>query len=459
VGVFCQHLRARVGGPAQRGLTCGGDLDGELRMARKHVRVASAGVAQHAIGRGRDEVSGQRLAGCRGRTGQSVPKGLIDIDGNGGDGHAIERNARDPTPQTVRSAGSNPWSFLHLITNMVFVSVKVMRSTCPRRPSGATRRLARISVATVLTGAAVAALAACATTPKTGASTGKVRVVATENFWGSLASQLGGTHAEVTSIITNPATDPHDYEPSGPDAVNLSGAQLAIINGVGYDAWAIKIVSADQGPKRTVLTVGDLVGVAPGGNPHRWYSPANVRTVIDRITADYTSIDPSDAAYFENQHDTVVNTSLKQYFDLIDQIKTTYGGTPVGASESIFAPLAEATGLDLITPPSFLNAISEGGDPTAADKQTIDSQIAGKIKVYVYNSQNATPDVQRQVDAAKTNGIPVTTITETLSPAGATFEQWQVGQLTALRDALAASGASASPTGSGPSASPTASGK
>ncbi len=332
---------------------------------------------------------------------------------------------------------------------MVFVSVKVMRSTSTRRrlaPTG----LARISVATVLAGAAVAALAACATTPTTGTSNGKVRVVAAENFWGSLASQLGGTHAQVTSIITNPATDPHDYEPSGPDAVNLSGAQLAIINGVGYDTWATKIVSADQGSKQTVLTVGDLVGIAPGGNPHRWYSPTNVRSVIDRITADYTSIDPNDAAYFKRQHDTVLNTSLKQYFDLIDQIKTTYGGTPVGASESIFAPLAEATGLDLVTPPSFLDAISEGGDPTAADKQTIDTQIAEKkIKVYVYNSQNATPDVQRQVDAAKANGIPVTTITETMSPAGATFEQWQVGQLTALRDALAASGASASPTTSG----------
>jgi zinc/manganese transport system substrate-binding protein len=307
-----------------------------------------------------------------------------------------------------------------------------------------------MSVAAMLAGLAVAAVAACATTPKTAAATGTVRVVAAENFWGNLASQLGGSHARVTSIITNPTTDPHDYEPSGPDAVNLSGAQLAIVNGIGYDAWATKIVSADPAAARTVLTVGDLVGIAPGGNPHRWYSPANVRTVIDRITADYTSIDPKDSAYFKSRYDTVLNTNLKPYFDLIDQIRTTYGGTPVGASESIFAPLAEATGLDLITPPNFLDAISAGGDPTAADKQTIDAQIAEKkIKVYVYNSQNATPDVQRLVDAARANGIPVTTITETLSPAGATFQQWQVHELTALRDALAASRASASPTASG----------
>ena len=63
--------------------------------------------------------------------------------------------------------------------------------------------------------------------------------------------------------------------------------------------------------------------------------------------------------------------------------------------------LAPTLGLDLLTPPTFLKAISEGTDPTAADKATIDRQIAEKkIKVYVYNPQNATPDVQSQVDAA-----------------------------------------------------------
>jgi zinc/manganese transport system substrate-binding protein len=100
--------------------------------------------------------------------------------------------------------------------------------------------------------------------------------------------------------------------------------------------------------------------------------------------------------------------------------------------------IAPATGLKLVTPEGFLTAITEGSDPSARDKATIDAQIKGRqIKVYVYNSQNATPDVQAQVAAAKANGIPVATITETLSPAGASFQDWQVAQLTALAQALA----------------------
>jgi zinc/manganese transport system substrate-binding protein len=272
-----------------------------------------------------------------------------------------------------------------------------------------------------------------------GTSSAVISVVAAENFWGSLAQQLGGDHVNVTSIIDNPDADPHDYEPTAADARTIAGARMAIINGVGYDAWATKLIDANPATNRTVLTVGDLVGAKSGDNPHRWYNPNDVRTVIDRITTDLKKTDPADATFFDHQHDTVLTTNLKTYFDLITQIKTTYSGTPVGASESIFAMLAPATGLNLITPTGFLTAISEGSDPTAQDTTAIDAQIKNRqIKVYVYNSQNATPDVQRQVDAAKAAGIPVTTITETLTPAGASFQQWQITQLTALKQALAA---------------------
>jgi zinc/manganese transport system substrate-binding protein len=54
----------------------------------------------------------------------------------------------------------------------------------------------------------------------------------------------------------------------------------------------------------------------------------------------------------------------------------------------------------------------------------------------VFNSQNSTPDVALQVAAAKNAGIPVTTITETLSPANASFQDWQTSQLQALQAAL-----------------------
>jgi len=110
---------------------------------------------------------------------------------------------------------------------------------------------------------------------------------------------------------------------------------------------------------------------------------------------------------------------------------------PVGASESIFALLAPALGLHLITPPSFLNAISEGTEVTAQDTSTTERQITGHaIKVWVYNAQNVTPEIQRLNGLARANRIPIATVTETLSPAGDSFEQWQVHQLRGLQAAL-----------------------
>ncbi|HEY3924055.1 MAG TPA: zinc ABC transporter substrate-binding protein [Acidothermaceae bacterium] len=264
-----------------------------------------------------------------------------------------------------------------------------------------------------------------------------LHVVAAENFWGSIATQLGGDKVDVQSIITNPDTDPHDYDPSAADARDIAKANVVIENGIGYDPWVSKLLAADHVSEQHVINVGTLVGVADGGNPHRWYNPTDVHTVIAAITAAYKAADPADATYFANQQGNYETTGLAKYNSVIDQIKTTYAGTPVGASESIFAMIAPALGLNLLTPPTFLRAISEGTDPTSADKQTIDNQIkTHAIKVYVYNSQNATPDVQAQVDEAKAAGIPVTTITETLSPASATFQDWQVAQLVALQAAL-----------------------
>jgi zinc/manganese transport system substrate-binding protein len=273
---------------------------------------------------------------------------------------------------------------------------------------------------------------------KSSASTGTVvNVAASINAWGSILSQLGGTHVKATSIITNPDTDPHDYEPTPADGRVIADSTLFVENGIGYDSWAAKAIAASPNSARTVIDVGQLVGVGNGGNPHRWYSPTDVETVADSITAALKKLDPADAAYFDAQRAAFENVGLAKYHQLITNIKAKYAGTPVGASESIFAPLADALGLDLITPASFLKATSEGTDPTSADKTTIDAQISGhKIKVYVFNSQNSTPDISTQIDSARKVGIPVATVTETLSPAGATFQDWQSAQLQGISDAL-----------------------
>lgn len=306
-------------------------------------------------------------------------------------------------------------------------------------PAPAPWRARRALLALVL---AAVALAGCATSPSTqAASGGPIEVAASTNVWGSILSQLGGSRVRATSIISNPQTDPHAYEPTPADARTIAGSRVFVQNGIGYDPWAARSVAASPDENRTVIDVGKLVGTPDGGNPHRWYSPADVARVIDAISAGLKRADPADAEYYDSRRRSFQTDDLAQYHHLISDIKARYSGAPVGASESIFEPLSQALGLKLATPAGFLHAISEGTDPSAADKAASQAQLSRRaVRVYVYNGQNATPDVAAQLVTARRAGVPVVAVTETLNPPDANFQQWQVGQLQALQAALKQSG-------------------
>jgi zinc/manganese transport system substrate-binding protein len=275
-----------------------------------------------------------------------------------------------------------------------------------------------------------------ASTPKT-AGRPRFEVVAAENFWGNLAAQLAGSRADVQSIIVNPSTDPHSYQPTAQDARAFAGSNVAIVNGVGYDDWAEQLLRASPAGGRVVLDVGSLLRLGQGANPHRWYFPRDVHTVLDAIVADYDRVDPADSAYFAQRMQTLEAVGLARYDQLLREIRTRYAGVAVGYSESIFQGLGEYLGLRLVTPYSFAKAIAEGTDVTAQDKQAVDTQAQRRqIAVWVFNGQNVTPDVQRVNQIARARHIPIATITETLSPADASFQQWQDAQLESLLRAL-----------------------
>lgn len=283
---------------------------------------------------------------------------------------------------------------------------------------------------------AVACSVATPTTPAAGGSR-VVTVVAAESFWRSIAAQVGGRHARVFSLITNPNVDPHSYEPSAADARALARARVVIENGIGYDPWVARLLAA-SGPGQIVLDVGALLRVPAGGNPHRWYKPGDVHAVVMAMAAAFGRADPADRGYFTRRATWFDTVALRRYHALIAAIRARYAGTPVGASESVFSMLAPALGLRLITPPSFLRAVSEGTEVSAADKLAIDHQIAAhQIRIYVYNSQNVTPDVQAQLALARMAAIPTATLTETPSPASASFQAWQARELGGIEAALA----------------------
>lgn len=294
----------------------------------------------------------------------------------------------------------------------------------------------RAAIAVSILGAPL--LGACGLPAQSTTSGGQViQVVSAENFWGSIAAQVGGAHVRVTSIISDPNADPHSYEPTAQNARAFAEAGYVIINGAGYDPWTDRLLQANPVSGRRVLNIGDFLGKRAGDNPHLWYNPEYVTRVVNKIRDDLKAISSANAAALDQSAQAYLTTGLSQYHTLINTIKTDYSGTPVGATESIFSYLAPALGLNLITPYSYLKAVSSGQDVSAADQATTQRQIAQKqIKILVYNSQNTPANIQTLISQARAAGIPVATITETLTPAGGTFQAWQTRQLQGILDAL-----------------------
>jgi zinc/manganese transport system substrate-binding protein len=279
-------------------------------------------------------------------------------------------------------------------------------------------------------------LAACGAPPAGARSGNTLQVIAGENFWGSIAAQLGGSQVSVTSIVTNPSTDPHEYESSATDARAFATADYVILNGAGYDDWGQKLLAANPSQGRKLVSVADLLNKKAGDNPHFWYNPDWVETVADKITADYRALDPADAAYFTRQRQAF-GTALQPYHDAIAHIRSSFSGVPVGSTESIFVYLAQALGVNLISPPEFMQAISEGSDPPAQTVAEFQNQISHhQIRVLVYNTQTSTPITDNLKQMATRNGISVVGISETVEPPTSTFQDWQTRQLNSLQAAL-----------------------
>ena len=294
------------------------------------------------------------------------------------------------------------------------------------------------SVAVVLGVLGAMACSSCTTvTPPT---TGVITVVAAEAQWGSIAAAIGGNAVRVTNIIDNPTIDPHSYEPSPTDADAIAHADLVIVNGIGYDPWATELAAA-AGGRVHVLNIGAALGFHPGDNPHQWYDLDAVRKEIPAIIAGaLNAVRPQLEASgrFDAGAVGFTNGPYRAVGTLEWTIASTFRGTRVGASESIASPLARSLSLNLVTPPSFLRAMSEGGEPTAADLATIDRQLRSRsIAVYLDNTQNQTPVVTAQVALCHRMQIPVVTVTET-PPAHQSYVAWQTRQLTALLAALTA---------------------
>jgi zinc/manganese transport system substrate-binding protein len=264
----------------------------------------------------------------------------------------------------------------------------------------------------------------------------KIHVVAAENFWGNIASQIGGNQVTVTSIISNPNVDPHLYESDARDAIDVATAGVVIENGLGYDDFMDKLIAASGSSSREVLTASRILGVTgEDANPHLWYNVPQVPLVAARIAEAYETKDPGSRAQFERNLATF-DKSLQPILDATSQIKQQYAGEPVAYTERVPGYLLDNTGLRNETPSGFASAVEDGVDPSPSATYEMDSLLEDRrVRVLLYNAQTVSLVTEQVRHLAEENHIPVVAVTETM-PTGASYQSWQLDQIKALENAL-----------------------
>lgn len=294
-------------------------------------------------------------------------------------------------------------------------------------------RLSRRAAAAVLL-ALLASLAACGSAPSSSSS--RVELVAGENFWGDVVRQIGGSHVAVTSIITDPNTDPHEYESSDRNAIAIATAKLVVRNGLGYDDFLAKLVAA-SGNHPEVVDAGEVLGISGSDpNPHVWYDTAALPKVAAAIADRLGTIDPAHrATYTANAQ--AFDASLQPIDDVIAEIKQRYAGTPIAYTERVPGYLVDAAGLRLGIPVGFTQSVEEGSDPSPRDTVAFDDAIKTKaVKVLLYNAQVTDTQTSEIKTLAAASGVPVVGVTETMPPTYHRFQDWQLAQAQALLTAL-----------------------
>ena len=262
-----------------------------------------------------------------------------------------------------------------------------------------------------------------------------VSVVAVESVYGDIVRQIGGPSVSVTTILSNPNADPHAYEPTTADANAVGAADVVIENGLGYDAFADKLVAASPRGGRVTIVAGSLAGHALGDNPHVWYDVATLRATSHAIAAALEKRMPSRRAMLRANAGR-----FDAWIDGFERRERAFAGRRAGASVAITEPVFDyvlhAVGMRIATPPSFSHAIEEGNDPAPQDVATMNEILAGRrVGAFVYNRQTVEPSTTRLLETAKAANVPIVPVTETL-PANERVQTWIDGELVALEAAL-----------------------
>ncbi|MGX7052317.1 metal ABC transporter solute-binding protein [Leuconostoc palmae] len=263
------------------------------------------------------------------------------------------------------------------------------------------------------------------------AKNGKITIVASTDFYAELAQTVVGNHGKATAIITKDNISPEDYEPTTAVAKKVSGTDIALANGLGYDTWLNKLAKSSK--QTQLIRIGeDVLNEKSGTNPHLWNNPDTMIKTANYLADDLSKKDPDHKSEYQANAKKYIS-SLKPVTSMVNELKENSKGQSVAQTEPVFEYMLTAMGYKVMDN-DFSEAIEEGNDPSPAALSSLKSAITDhKIAFIVNNKQTTSSTVSNIINLAKDNNIPIVNVTETI-PNGEHYVSWKLDELKQVQN-------------------------
>jgi ABC-type Zn uptake system ZnuABC Zn-binding protein ZnuA len=270
----------------------------------------------------------------------------------------------------------------------------------------------------------------------------QVAVAATTTQIQDFVANVGGNRVTIAGIL-KPNVDPHDYEPTVADANAIAKADIVFVHGIGLDSWMDKMIKGASVKAPVVTTTDGITALKgdenePDGDPHLWFDPTLVQTMVKNIASGLATIDPANASAYH----TNATSYTDQLTQLDGQLKGIFAPVPkeqrkLVTNHDAFRYLAQRYDLTIVG--AVIPRLSDTAEPSAKQVNDLIDTIKKEHVKAIFAESTANPKVARQV--AQETGITIidTLYGDTLGEpgsAGDTYLKMMVYDATTIANGL-----------------------
>ena len=283
-------------------------------------------------------------------------------------------------------------------------------------------------------------------------------VYATTNVWGSVAKAVGGDKVNVIVGVDDLSQDPHDYQATAIDKLNITKSAVMLVNGGGYDDWGMSLAESVS-HKPVVINAVALSGLSPNTdnaadesagehqhdtqheiktahpqpsdhphvhgdfNEHVFFSLDTAKKVAEAVNKQLAATSPANQAIYAK--------NTQQFIQQIDTLKVK--AKQIGQQKAITAFATEPVtgylladmGIKDVTPKAYV--VQSETDAGVSVKVLNDSKslLSNKqVGLLVVNAQTEDATSKQLITLAKASTVPVVAVYETLPDGVTSYTQF-----------------------------------